>query len=49
MSAFGAINDVYNVVRQVIELLCDVHLGLRASNVGVGANERTWSTFRLIA
>ena len=48
-SAFGAMNDVYNVVRQAAELLRDVHLGLRASNVGVGADERTCSTFRLIA
>ena len=45
--AFGAMNDVYNV-RQAVELLRDVHLGLRASNVGVGADERTCSTFRLI-
>ena len=23
-------NDIYNVVCQAVELLCDVHLGLRA-------------------
>ena len=40
--AFGAVNDVYNVVRQAVELLRDVHLGLRASNVGAGADERTF-------
>ena len=44
LSAFGAVNDVYSVV-----LLRDVHLGLRDSNVGVGADERTCSTFCLIA
>ena len=48
MSAFGAMNDVYNA-RQAVELLRDVHLGLRASNVGVGPDERTCSTFCLIA
>ena len=42
-------NDVYNVVRQAVEMLRDVHLGLRASNVGVGADERTPYTFCLIA
>ena len=49
LSAFGAMNDVYNVVRQAVELFHDVHLGLRASNVGAGADERTCSTFCLIA
>ena len=38
-------NDVYSVVRQAVQLLHDVHLGFRASNVGVGADERTCSTF----
>ena len=38
-------NDLYNVVRQVVELFRDVHLGLRASNVDVGADDRTCSTF----
>ena len=28
LSAFGVMNDVYNVVRQAVELLRDVHLGL---------------------
>ena len=42
-------NDLYNVVRQVVELFRDVHLGLRASNVGVGADDRTCSMFCLIA
>ena len=49
LSAFGAMNDVYSVVRQAIELLRDVHLGLRASDIGVGADERTCSTFCLMA
>ena len=49
LSAFGTMNDVYNVVCQAVELLRCVHLGLRASNVGVGANESTCSTFCLIA
>ena len=49
LSAFGVMNDVYNVVRQAVELLRDVHLGLRVSNVGVGVDERTCSTFCLIA
>ena len=48
LSAFGVMNDVYNVVRQAVELLRDVHLGLRVSNVGVGVDERTCSTFCLI-
>ena len=42
-------NDVYNVVRQAVELLRDLHRGFRANNVCVGADERTCSTFRLIA
>ena len=42
-------NDVCNVVYQAVELLRGVHLGLRASNIGVGADERTYSTFCLIA
>ena len=41
--------NIYNVVRQAVELFHDVHLGLRASNVGAGADERTCSTFCLIA
>ena len=49
LSAFGAMNDVCNVVHWAVELLHDIYLGLRASNVGVGANERTCSTFCLIA
>ena len=49
LSTFGTMNDIYNVVCQAVELLCDVHLGLRASNIGVGADERTCSTFCLIA
>jgi len=39
LSAFGAMNDVYNAVRQAVELLRDVHLALRASNVGAGAED----------
>ena len=39
LSAFGTMNDTYNVVCQAVELLRDVHLGLRASNVGVGADK----------
>ena len=49
LSASGAMDDVYNVVHQAVELLHDVHLGLRASNVGVDADERTCSTFCLTA
>ena len=45
----GTMNGIYSVVCQAVELLCDVHLGLRASNVGAGADERTCSTFCLIA
>ena len=48
LSAFGAVNDVYSVVRQAVKLFCDVHLGLSTSNAGVGADERTCSTFCLI-
>ena len=39
LSTFGAMKDVYNVVHQAVQLLHDVHLGLRASNVGVGADK----------
>ena len=42
-------NDVYNVVRQAVELFRDVHLGLRAGNAGIDADERTCSTCCLIA
>ena len=49
LSTFGTMNDVYNGVCQAVELLRDVHLGLRVSNVGVGADKRTCSTFCLIA
>ena len=49
LSTFGTMNDVYSVVRQAVELFCDVHLGVRAINTGVGADERTCSTFCLTA
>ena len=49
LRASGAMNDIYNVVCQAVELFCDVHLGLRTSNVGIGADERTCSTFCSIA
>ena len=53
LSASGAMNDVCIVVRQAVELLRDVDVGLRASNVGVGvgvgADERTRFTCCLIA
>ena len=48
LSAFGAMNDVYTVVRQTVELFRDVHLGLRTMAVGVGANEGTCSAICLI-
>ena len=41
--------SLYNVVVKAVELLCDVHLGLGASNIGVGADERICSTFSLTA
>ena len=31
LRAFGAVNDVCNVVGQAVDLLHDVHLGLRCS------------------
>ena len=49
LSAFGATDGVHSIVCHTVELLRDVHLGFRASNVGVGADERTCSTFCLIA
>ena len=49
LSAFGAMNDVCSVVHWAVKLLHDIYLGFRASNVGVGADERTCSTFCLIA
>ena len=48
LSTFGTMNDVYSVVRQAVELFCDVHVGLGASSVGFGADKRTCSTFCLI-
>ena len=49
LRASGAKNDIQNVVRQAVELFCDVHVGLGASSVGFGADKRTCSTFCLIA
>ena len=49
LSTSGAMNDICSIVCQAVELFHDVHLGLRTSNVGVGADERTCSTFCLIA
>ena len=49
LRAFGAMNDAYCIVRQAVELLRHVHLGLRASKAGAGADERTCSTFCFIA
>ena len=48
LSASGTINDVYNVVRQAVDLFGNVHLGFRTSDVGVGADEGTFSAFCLI-
>ena len=48
MSASGAMNDIQNVVCQAVELFHDVRLRLGTSNVGIGADERTCSTFCLI-
>ena len=48
LSASGGMNGWYNV-RQAVELFRDFHLGLRASNDGVGANERICSTGCLTA
>ena len=48
MSAFGAMNDIHSVVRQAVELFYDVRLRLGTSNVGIGADEKTCSTFCLI-
>ena len=42
-------NDIYSVVRQAVELFRDDHPGLRASDAGFGADERTHSTFCLMA
>ena len=49
LNASGTMNYVYSVVRQAVELFRDVHLELRASNVGVGTYDRTCSTCCLIA
>ena len=48
LSAFCTMYDVWNVVHQAVELFRGVHLGLRTSNFGVSADERTCSTFCLI-
>ena len=36
---------IYSVVRQAVELFCDVHLGVWTRNVDVGADERTCPHF----
>ena len=48
-SSFDTVNDVYNVVRQAFELFRDVYPGLRASDVGLGANEGICSTLCFVA
>ena len=46
---FGAMNNVYNVVRLAVELFGDVHLGFRSFDADVGADEGARFAFLLVA
>ena len=47
--AFGAMNNVHNVVRLADELFGDVHLGFRSLNADVDADEGVRFAFLLVA
>ena len=47
--AFGAMNNVHDVIRLAVELFGDVHLGFRSFDVDVGADEGARFAFLLVA
>ena len=47
--AYGAMNNVHDVVRLAVELFGDVHLGFRSFNADVGADEGACFAFLLVA
>ena len=47
--AFGAMNNVHDVVRLAVELFGYVHLGFRSFGADVGADEGARSAFLLVA
>ena len=47
--AFGAMNNVHDVVRLAAELFGDAHLGLRSLDADVGADEGARFAFLLVA
>ena len=47
--AFGAMNNVHDVVRLAVELFGDVHLDFRSFDADVGADERARFAFLLVA
>ena len=47
--AFGAMNNVHDVVRLAVELFGDGHLGFLSLDADVGANEGAHFAFLLVA
>ena len=47
--AFGAMNNVHDVVRLAVEPFGDVHLGFRSFDADVGADEGARLAFLLVA
>ena len=47
--AFGAMNNVHDVVRLAVELFGDVHVGFRSFDADVGADEGARFAFLLVA
>ena len=47
--AFGAMNNVHDVIRLAVELFGDVHLGFRSFDADVGADEGARFAFLLVA
>ena len=47
--AFGAMDNLHDVVRLAFELFCDVHLGFRSLDADVGADEGARFAFVLVA
>ena len=47
--AFGAMNNVHDVVRLAVELYGDAHLGFRSFDADIGADEGASFAFLLVA
>ena len=47
--AFGAMNNVHDVVHLAVELFGDVHLGFRSLDANIGADEGARFAFLLVA